>query len=39
MIFLDTNILINASGLLADEDMQHGQKIDSVTIINPFLAA
>lgn len=21
------------------EDMQHGQKIDSVTIINPFLAA
>ena len=36
--FLDTNILLySISRELLSEDMSHGQVVDSVTILNPFL--
>ena len=33
--FLDTNVAL--CNILHSEDLQHGQKIEGLTIINPFL--
>ncbi len=35
VVFLDTNVV--QCDILHSEDLQHGQKIEGLTIVNPFL--
>ena len=37
LFFLDTNVFVTECSTLLSEDLQHKQKVRTLTILNPFV--